>query len=168
MQVHRLFLCCAVFGLALLSPRLVQAQGTGAPVPNQNFALAVSDYKTLRVEVEDISPNGAQITTAEVQTRTESRIKTAGLQVGENKSCSCFFGVAIYVNGSAYNIKVDFVRLVSWDLPDGKTVSGAAATWSSALLVTAQNDRASVLNNLDKLVDEFAKSYLQANPLNAK
>src|SRR5216684_4214559 len=75
--------------------------------------LRVSDYKTVPVVVMEIEPNSAKITEDAVKTRTESRMKAAGLALVSDPN-DRFLLISVHVEGAAFDVDIGFYRRASW------------------------------------------------------
>ncbi len=126
--------------------------------------LRVTDYRTLPVIVENIRPNRYDLNRDAVQTRTELKIRSAGLRPAERGSQDRYLYVNMNLSSTekAFSLKVEFQREVSWLSPSRNLVTRDAAVWSTATLGTGGTS-GSLLEALDGDLDQFLNAYLKAN-----
>jgi hypothetical protein len=131
-----------------------------------NDKLAISDYKTLPLVIEDM-PNGMRLNLTEeaVRNRIELRMRTAGLQPvqGSGPLPLRYLYVNVSIStGSAFVVSLQFQRYATWVIDSDKVGSGTVGMWGSGTVGAASSGDV-VLEAVDKLVDGFLNAYLKAN-----
>ncbi len=162
-KIHSAFLAFAVLMLVHAAPAQAQDDKSEEAV-REREALKVSDSKNLTLIVLGIESNTAKVTEDAVRTRTELRIRAAGLTPRSDES-DHFLYVFVHIDGAAFNIDIGFYRAAFWKTPDGKTAQNFLETWNSGhTLGTHEDNAANVMNALDERLNQFLNAFLKANP----
>jgi hypothetical protein len=137
----------------------------GQKVDQNTERLTISDYKTVKLVIEDIEPpNSTTLTKEAVQNRAELRMRAAGLKPVSVVGPAPFRYLYINVNliRSSYGVSVEFYRWAFWETASGKTGSGYVSVWDNSIIGNPP-DSGRILNALDGLMDDFLNAYLKAN-----
>ena len=130
----------------------------------------------IHVAIEELTPEveSAGLTTRQLQTDVELRLRLAGIRVLTREERDSVVGkpwLYVHVNVllnqllglTVYHISVELYQSVSLDTD--AVASGGAATWGIATTGThALSDLSRVHHKVRDLVDEFINAYLSANP----
>ena len=148
-------------------------------LPNQIFSQtdssikALKGFDTLKVEVEQLAPDlqKAGITTEEIQTDVETKLRQAGLKV-KNKNETVTPYVVLYVSvnsidngvgGFAVSITSSLNQLVVLDR--NKSLVSVASTWDSRSIVSAVKEKVQSIRDFVNIqTDSFIAAYRKANP----
>ena len=124
-----------------------------------------SDYKRVKIGIEQLNEAGKKIglTEERIRTRCELRLRQYGLEpvpVSDQKSEFVYLG--IHVVGLAYHTWVEFGRPVVFN--SGKNLyTTSGKTWFRSETGTHGGDSEFILRGLDSLLDELLNEYLKAN-----
>ncbi len=127
--------------------------------------LAVDNAKNLCLVVAEVTKNDLGLQTGRVQTRTELKLRSAGM-IPKDGFGQCLF-VKVEIVGAAFKADIEFHRSAKWDLPDGTVWQQFVTVWSDRNFGTHGRDVNFILGILDTLLEEFLNSYLKANLVSA-
>ena len=122
--------------------------------------------KDIEILVEHLPDNARSIglTADRIQTKCESRLRQAGLNiVDESSHLPIFLYVSVNLFGNSFNIDLHFNRIVNYLSGGDKMYWKYAATWHTSMTGTSDNAEY-ILQSLDGQLDKFLNDYLKANP----
>ena len=131
--------------------------------------LWVKNCKDLSVAVFVKDNSKLGITKEEIRTKVELRLRQANIRPREDMGSSekmydiPSLQVSVITVDSAFNVDIDFVRYVTWALPNGEITGYWHPTWKNGWTGIHLHDRAYLLSQIDDLMDSFLNAYLKAN-----
>ncbi len=125
--------------------------------------LEVSDYRRLRIFVEDL-PGHTEVpwlTKNKLQTKCEIRLKQAGIEPVADKD-ECLFVKVELVRG-AYAMTLRLTRPVLFKTNERVYRKPGAGTWRRQIIGLHNGNARYILEGLESLFDDFISEYLKAN-----
>ena len=133
------------------------------PTPS---GLEVSNPKIIPIRVLPIQgdTNNAAITTEQIKTKCEFKIRQMNLQPSDfyNSENPYMLEVSVMTCRRGFFIGLYFIRPVSY-MVHNKNYDKNATTWSTAFLGDYVYNPDYILSSLDELLEEFINAYVKAN-----
>jgi hypothetical protein len=107
----------------------------------------------------------AGLTTAQVQTDVELRLRKAGIRVDSSATAYLYVNVNVMESNGGFAANVD-VQLNQRAVLIENSLTATVATWSCGAILMTSAERASkfIPESLGELVDRFLAAYLSVNP----
>ena len=120
------------------------------------------NYKRLKVLVEGLPEDAKKIglTESAIQTKTELRLRMAGIMPVEKASKWLYISIAVI--GNAYGVSIDFMRPIYY-IHNNKDLKKHVTSWDTNHLGTHRGDTSYILGTLDIALDIFLNEYLKTN-----
>ena len=125
--------------------------------------LEVSDYRRLRIYVEELPANTevACLTKRELQTKCELRLRQAGIEPVADKDE--YLSVKVDLVRGAYAMSVRLVRPILFRTNEIVYRKPGAGTWKREIVGYHGGNARYIIEGLDSLLDDFISEYLKAN-----
>ena len=120
-----------------------------------------ADCQPMRLLVEDLHPDASDIglTKESIQTAAESRLRSARLYNLSKRFPYLYINVNVV--GGAYNITLEYNKIVYDPLSDS---NGVATTWNTSITGTYGGSGAAfILSSVSKVMDKFLVEFLRVN-----
>ncbi len=125
--------------------------------------LEVSDYRKLRILVEDLPADTGvpHLAKSMLQTKCETRLKQAGIEPASYKEE--YLSVKVEFVREAYAMTIRLVRPVLFKANDIVYRDPGARTWRRQIVGLHKGNTRYIFEGLDSLLDDFIADYLKAN-----
>ena len=154
-----------VLVVGLMGWGAVEAKAQGGVPATEAERLMVRDYRHLGLSVSvrhgGLEEEYASMTTEDVRTKVELRMRRAGIPPEEGKG-SQVLHVDLHTYGKAFNIRVSLWQTLTWALPNETVMMAGVGTWATNALGQGES-RAEVLSTIEDEVYRFLNAYLKAN-----
>lgn len=126
----------------------------------------VVNAKRLEYVVEELSEDGRRlgITKEQIRRKIEQRLREAGITPVDGETAGTtdpFVYVRVAIGGQGFNIRVEFSRLVSYEV-NGRLLKTFGVMWSNSITGYSA-DANVVMTSIDRPVGRFVDEFLKVN-----
>lgn len=131
----------------------------------QPNGLEMLDYKKLGLDIEIISNYSTLLSLDKerVYLKCKSKLDQSGIKLIDPEQAEATLKVNINIEDFAYNVELDFSRIVSYSVKKKGDFQVNGITWNRGTTGTHEESAGIIMLALDELLNNFLEEYVKTN-----